>query len=103
VYYIRVDGRDASRPLRYVATARCLGTRPYAVITDDLAELRSALIPASDAARDSCTSLQESLHLFSTRANALHLMRGLAEARDGSARPIGPKELAARFTADAGG
>jgi antitoxin YefM len=27
-------------------------------------------------------SLQETLHLFSTRANASHILRGLAEARD---------------------
>jgi antitoxin YefM len=42
-------------------------------------------------------SLQETLHLFSTRANAVHIMRGLAEAREGAAEPTGVEELAARF------
>lgn len=102
-YYIRVDGRDASRALRYVATARCLGIRPYAVITDDLAELRLALTPARGAIRDSATSLQQSLHLFSTRANALHIIGGLAERRAGTAQPIKLEELAALFATDARG
>jgi antitoxin YefM len=31
-------------------------------------------------------SLQETLYLFSTRANAVHILRGLAEARDGAAQ-----------------
>lgn len=48
-------------------------------------------------------SLQETLHLFSTRANAAHILRGLAEARDGRAEPIDPEELAARFDVQAGG
>jgi hypothetical protein len=47
--------------------------------------------------------LQETLYLFSTRANAVHILRGLAEARDGAAQPIGLEELAARFKADADG
>ena len=42
-------------------------------------------------------SLQETLYLFSTRANAAHILRGLAEARDGRAEPTGPEELAKRF------
>jgi antitoxin YefM len=42
-------------------------------------------------------SLQETLHLFSTRANAVHIMRGLAEAREGAAEPTGLEDLAARF------
>lgn len=42
-------------------------------------------------------SLQETLYLFSTRANAVHLLRGLAEARDGAAQPAEPGSLAARF------
>ena len=43
-------------------------------------------------------SLQETLHLFSTRANAVHIMQGLAEAREGAAEPTGLEELAARFS-----
>jgi antitoxin YefM len=42
-------------------------------------------------------SLQETLYLFSTRANATHILRGLAEARDGSAEPTDPEQLADRF------
>jgi antitoxin YefM len=42
-------------------------------------------------------SLQETLHLFSTRANAAHILRGLAEARDGRAQPMDLDELAARY------
>jgi len=42
-------------------------------------------------------SLQETLHLFSTRANAVHILRGLAEAREGAAQPTDLEELAARF------
>lgn len=42
-------------------------------------------------------SLQETLHLFSTRANAAHVLRGLAEARDGQAQPLDLDELAARY------
>jgi antitoxin YefM len=42
-------------------------------------------------------SLQETLHLFSTRANATHILRGLEEARDGRAQPVDLDELAARF------
>jgi antitoxin YefM len=48
-------------------------------------------------------SLQEMLYLFSTRANALHVMRGLAEARDGGAEPTGLEELAGRFGVRADG
>ena len=46
-------------------------------------------------------SLQETLYLFSTRANAVHLQRGLAEAREGTAEPIGLETLAARFNVQA--
>ncbi len=46
-------------------------------------------------------SLQETLHLFSTRANAVRFLRGLAEARDGTAQPTDLVELAARFGAQA--
>ncbi len=42
-------------------------------------------------------SLQETLYLFSTRANATHILRGLAEARDGRAEPTDIDALAARF------
>ncbi len=48
-------------------------------------------------------SLQETLYLFSTRANATHLLRGLAEARDGRAEPINPEDLEARFGSRADG
>jgi antitoxin YefM len=48
-------------------------------------------------------SLQETLYLFSTRANATHILRGLAEARDGTAEPTDPEQLAARFKSQAGG
>jgi antitoxin YefM len=46
-------------------------------------------------------SLQETLYLFSTRSNALHIMRGLSEARDGGAQPTEPEALAGRFSAPA--
>jgi len=42
-------------------------------------------------------SLQETLYLFSTRANAIHILRGLAEAREGTAQPTELETLAARF------
>jgi antitoxin YefM len=48
-------------------------------------------------------SLQETLYLFSTRANAVHILRGLAEARDGSAELTDVDALAARFDDPAGG
>lgn len=47
-------------------------------------------------------SLQETLYLFSTRANATHILRGLAEARDGSAQLTDPEALAARFETQVG-
>jgi antitoxin YefM len=46
---------------------------------------------------DDYESLKETLYLFSTRANALAILQGLAEARDGTAQPFTPEELAARF------
>lgn len=46
-------------------------------------------------------SLQETLYLFSTRANAVHILRGLTEARDGDAQPLDLEELAARFDVQA--
>jgi antitoxin YefM len=52
---------------------------------------------------DDYESLQETLHLFSTRANAVHILRGLAEAREGIAEPTGLEELAARFSVQADG
>jgi len=52
---------------------------------------------------DDYESLQETLHLFSTRANAVHILRGLAEAREGIAEPTGLEELAARFNVQADG
>jgi antitoxin YefM len=42
-------------------------------------------------------SLQETLYLFSTRANATHILRGLAEARDGRAEPADIEGLAGQF------
>lgn len=45
-------------------------------------------------------SLQGTLYLLSTRANAAHILRGLAESRDGRAEPTDPEELAARFDDD---
>ncbi|HET7014688.1 MAG TPA: type II toxin-antitoxin system Phd/YefM family antitoxin [Streptosporangiaceae bacterium] len=42
-------------------------------------------------------SLQDSLHLFSTGANATRILRGLAEARDGRAEPVDLDALAERF------
>jgi antitoxin YefM len=46
-------------------------------------------------------SLQKTLYLFSTRANAVHILRGLAEARNSEAQPIDLEELADRFGAQA--
>jgi hypothetical protein len=37
----------------------------------------------------------------STRANAVHILRGLADAREGTAEPIGLEALAARFNVQA--
>jgi PHD/YefM family antitoxin component YafN of YafNO toxin-antitoxin module len=48
-------------------------------------------------------SLQETLYLFSTRANATHILRGLAEAREGAAQPTELEALAARFGVQADG
>ena len=42
-------------------------------------------------------SFQETLYLVSTRANAVHLLRGLAEAKDGDVRLTDLDELAGRF------
>ena len=47
-------------------------------------------------------SLQETLYLFSTRANAALILRRLAEARDSRAEPTDPDELAKRFEVRAG-
>lgn len=46
-------------------------------------------------------SLQETLYLFSTRANATHILRGLTEAREGRAEPADIETLTTRFSADA--
>jgi antitoxin YefM len=53
-------------------------------------------------AADDYESLQETLYLFSTRANAAHLLRGLAEAREGDVRLTDLDELAGRFGARTG-
>jgi hypothetical protein len=50
---IRLDGAHPGRAVRYVAIARSLETRPYAVITADLSELRRALAPGG-ATREPC-------------------------------------------------
>jgi hypothetical protein len=42
-YFLYTDGRDPRRPVRYVAVARNLDVRPYAVVTPDLRELRAAM------------------------------------------------------------
>ena len=42
-------------------------------------------------------SLQETLYLFSTRANATHILRGLAEAREGRAELTDIESLGDRF------
>ena len=42
-------------------------------------------------------SLQETLYLFSTRANATHILRGLAEAREGRAELTDIESLGYRF------
>jgi hypothetical protein len=39
-YRVFYDDRDPRRPVRYVAIARSLAIRPYAVVTADLDELR---------------------------------------------------------------
>jgi hypothetical protein len=50
-YYIRAERSHYRRRPRYIATARQLGTRPYAIVTPDPAELRAQLIAAQPAAR----------------------------------------------------
>jgi hypothetical protein len=45
-YHVHLDGLDSRRPPRYVAIARTLDVRPYAVVTSDPQELRDALLPA---------------------------------------------------------
>jgi hypothetical protein len=42
-YRVYLDGTDRRRRLRYVAIARTLNFRPYAVVTSDPAELLQAL------------------------------------------------------------
>jgi hypothetical protein len=43
-YYVHLDRLDGRRGLRYVAIARSLAVRPYAVITSDPQELRDMLV-----------------------------------------------------------
>ncbi len=45
-YYVHLDGLGGRRALRYVAVARTLAVRPYAVITSDPQELRDTLAPS---------------------------------------------------------
>ena len=47
---------------------------------------------------DDYESLQETLYLFSTRANATHILRGLAEAREGRAESVDVDTLADRLS-----
>jgi hypothetical protein len=47
-YRLFADGRDPRRPIRYVAMARSLEIRPYAVVTDDLDELRRVVARGAD-------------------------------------------------------
>jgi hypothetical protein len=42
-YRIHLDGADPRRKIRYIAVARSLDVRPYAVVTSDPAELLTAL------------------------------------------------------------
>jgi|HubBroStandDraft_3_1064219.scaffolds.fasta_scaffold124488_3 hypothetical protein len=42
-YVVHLDGLNGNRGLRYVAVARSLAVRPYAVITSDPQELRDTL------------------------------------------------------------
>ena len=42
-YRLLLERRDPRTDLRYVAVARSLDVRPYAVVTSDLEELRQAL------------------------------------------------------------
>jgi antitoxin YefM len=48
-------------------------------------------------------SMQETLYLFSSRANAVHILRGLAEARDGATQLTEPDVMAAQFGVPADG
>jgi hypothetical protein len=48
-YYVHLDGLDGRRGLRYVAIARNLAVRPYAVITSDPQELRDVVGPGEPA------------------------------------------------------
>jgi DNA-binding XRE family transcriptional regulator len=50
-YYIRAERSHYRRRPHYIATARQLDTRPYAIVTPDPAELRAQLIAAQPAAR----------------------------------------------------
>ncbi len=51
-YYVQVDGRDPNRRVRYVAVARHIGVRPYAIVTPDLDELRRAVAPGTPPVSD---------------------------------------------------
>lgn len=42
-YEIHLDRRDPNREVRFVAVARTLNVRPYAIITSDANELRQAV------------------------------------------------------------
>jgi hypothetical protein len=42
-YHVHLDGLDPRRGLRFVAVARSLDVRPYAIVTSDPDELREAL------------------------------------------------------------
>jgi hypothetical protein len=42
-YRVQLDGLGARRPLRFIAVARNLDIRPYAIVTSDPRELRAAV------------------------------------------------------------
>jgi hypothetical protein len=48
-YVVCADGSHGGGELRYVAVARRLGTRPYALVTSDPDELRQALARSTSA------------------------------------------------------
>jgi transcriptional regulator with XRE-family HTH domain len=50
-HHIRADHSHYRRRPRYIATARQFGTRPYAIVTADPAELRAELIAAQPSGR----------------------------------------------------
>jgi hypothetical protein len=56
-YRVFADHRDPRRPLRYVAVARSLAIRPYAVVTSDPDELRRIAAGNADTSGRSCSGV----------------------------------------------